>query len=149
MAKVKFTHVPYRSAVYGVAGALSGEVDMVILVASSAASYVISNRMRALAVLDKKRVASLPNVPTAPEAGVPDLIAVNWYIVLAPAGTPRPIVERLNVEVVNAMNADDTRDRLQSLGGEPNAATPEQTEAFLRAEFERWGKVIREAGIKP
>lgn len=148
MTKVKFTHVPYKSASFGVIGALGGEVDMVILVASSAASYIASGKMRPLLLLDKNRVASLPNVPSSPEAGVPELIAVNWYIVLAPAGTPRAIVERLNADAVQGMNAADTRERLHALGAEPNAATPEQTEAFLRAEFERWGKVIREAGIK-
>ena len=148
MAKIKFTHVPYKSASFGVVGALSGEVDMVIIVASSAASYIASGKMRPLLLLDKKRVAALANVPSSPEAGVPDLIAVNWYIVLAPAGTPRAIVERLNAESVAGMNAADTRERLQALGAEPNAATPEQTEAFLRSEFERWGKVISEARIK-
>jgi tripartite-type tricarboxylate transporter receptor subunit TctC len=149
MTKVKLTHIPYKSASLGVVGAMSGEVDMVVLVASSAAGFVNAGKMRPLVVLNDKRVRSLPDTPSALEAGVPDLIAVNWYIVLAPAGTPRPIIERLNADAVAGMNTADSRERLQALGAEPNAATPAETEAFLRAEFERWGKVIREAGIKP
>src|SRR6266702_3368581 len=89
-------------------------------------------------------VGSVPH----PAAGLPKLVVVNWYALLAPAGTPRAIVERLNAESVKAMNAPDTRERLAGLGGEPLSATPEQTAALLKAEYEQWGKVIREAGIK-
>lgn len=148
LAKVRFVHVPYKSATFGIAGAMSGEVDMVILVVSSAVSYVKAGKMRALVVLDVKRVDSMPEVPTSAEAGMPQLIAVNWYALLAPANTPRPVIERLNAESVKAMSAPDTRERLHAMGGEPGPGTPEQTAAFLRAEYERWGKVIREAGIK-
>lgn len=149
MAKVKFTHVPYKTASLGLIGAMSGEVDMVISVAASTAPYVNTGRMRPLVIMNEKRLAALPQVPTSAEAGVPGLIAVNWYIVLAPAGTPRTIIERLNAESVKAVNAPDSRERLISLGGEPTSATIEQTADFLRAEYERWGKVIREAAIKP
>jgi tripartite-type tricarboxylate transporter receptor subunit TctC len=89
----------------------------------------------------------MPGVPTSAEAGTP-LVAVNWSALLAPAGTPRAIVERLNAEAVKAMNAPETRERLAKLGGEALTATPEEAAVFLRREFEQWGKVIREAGIK-
>jgi tripartite-type tricarboxylate transporter receptor subunit TctC len=148
LAKIRFTHVPYKSATFGVAGAMSGEVDMVILVASSADAYVRTGKMRALVVLDEKRIDSMPTVPTSAESGMPQLLAVNWYALLAPAGTPLAIIERLNVESVKAMSAPDTRERLHAMGGEPNPGTAEQTAAFLRAEYVRWGKVIRDAGIK-
>lgn len=148
MANIKFTHVPYKGAGLGLIGAMSGEVDMVISVAASVAPYVASGRMRPLVVMNEKRLASLPNVPTSAEAGVPGLIAVNWYIVLAPAGTPRAIIERLNAESVKAVNAPDSRERLIAQGGDPTSATPEQSAEFLRAEYERWGRVIRAAGIK-
>lgn len=146
-AKVKFTHVPYKSATFGLVGAMSGEVDMVIVVTSSATSYIRSGRMRPLALLDRKRAASLPDVPTAVESGFPDLVAVNWYAVLAPAGTPSAIVERLNAESVKAMSAPDYRAPLQEMGAEPSAFSVEQTAQFLRAEHARWGRVIREAGL--
>lgn len=147
-AKIKFTHVPYKSATFGIAGALSGEVDMVIVVISSAVSYVHAGKMRALTILDTKRNQSIPEVQTSAEAGMPGLIAVNWYAILVPAGTPRPIVDRLNAESVKAMSAPDMRERFAKLGGEVHTGTPEQTADFLRGEHERWGKVIRDANIK-
>jgi tripartite-type tricarboxylate transporter receptor subunit TctC len=146
--KVKFTHVPYKSATFGIAGALSGEVDMVIVVISSAVSYVNAGKMRALAILDTRRNGSIPDVPTSAEAGLPGLVAVNWYAILVPTGTPRPIIDRLNAESVKAMSAPDMRERFAKLGGEIHTRNPEQTAEFLRGEHERWSKVIREAGIK-
>lgn len=148
LAKIKFTHVPYKSATFGLAGAMSGEVDMVIVVVSSAVSYVKAGRMRPIVVLDTRRNGSIPEVPTSAEAGMAALIAVNWYAVLVPAGTPPAIIERLNTESVKAMSAPDMRERFAALGGEPQTASPEQTAAFLRSEYERWGKVIRESGLK-
>lgn len=148
LTKVKFTHVPYKSATFGIAGALSGEVDMVIVVVSSAVSYVHSGKMRALAILDTKRNGSIPDVPTSAEAGLPGLVAVNWYAILVPTGTPRPIIDRLNAESVKAMSAPDMQERFARLGGTIHTGTPEQTAEFLRAENERWDKVIREAHIK-
>src|SRR6267154_1001682 len=102
---------------------------------------------RARAVLDSKRSSAMPEVPTAAEAGTA-LVAVNWYMLLAPAGTPRAVVDRLNAESVKAMNAADIRERLTGLGGEPTSGSPEDAAAFLRREYEQWGKVVREAGIK-
>jgi tripartite-type tricarboxylate transporter receptor subunit TctC len=146
--KVKFTHVPYKSATFGIAGALSGEVDMVIVVISSAVSYVHSGKMRALAILDSKRNGSIPAVPTSAEAGLPGLVAVNWYAILVPAGTPQPIISRLNTESVKAMSTPEMRERFAKIGGAIHTRTPEQTAEFLRGEHARWGKVIGEARIK-
>lgn len=147
-SKIKFTHVPYKSATLGIAGALSGDVDMVIVVISSAVPFVQSGRMRALAILDNKRNSSIPDVQTSKEAGLPGLIAINWYTIMTPAGTPRPIIERLNAESVKAMAAPDMREKFAGMGGDVATGTPEQTGEFLRAENDRWGKVIREANIK-
>ena len=147
-AKVDIVHVPYKSATLALTAALGGETDIVIVAASSAASYVKDGRMRAIAVLDTKRSSAMPDVPTAAEAGMKELVAVNWYILLAPAGTPQAIVDRLNAESVKAMAAPDMRERLVGLGGEPSALTPTETAAFLRQESAQWGKVIRERGIK-
>lgn len=146
--KIKFTHVPYKSATFGIAGALSGEVDMVIVVISSAVSYVQSGKMRALAILDEKRNDSIPAVPTSAEAGLPGLIAVNWYAILVPVGTPQPIISRLNTESVKAMSTPEMRERFAKIGGAIHTRTPEQTAEFLRAEHARWEKVIRAANIK-
>jgi tripartite-type tricarboxylate transporter receptor subunit TctC len=147
MAKVDLLHVPYKSATLALTGLLAGEVDVVVVAASSVAAYVKEGRVRALATLDSKRSSAMPEVPTATEVGMP-IVAVNWYVLLAPAGTPRAIVERLNAESVRAMHAPDVRERLQGLGGEPVAGSPEEVAAFLKKEYEQWGRVIREAGIK-
>jgi tripartite-type tricarboxylate transporter receptor subunit TctC len=147
MAKIDLLHVPYKSATLALTGLLAGEVDIVIVAASSVAAYAKDGRVRALAVLDARRSSAMPEVPTAGEAGM-NIVAVNWYVLLAPAGTPREIVARLNAEAGRAMHASEVRGRLEALGGEPVTASPEDTAAFLRKEVEQWGKVIREAGIK-
>jgi tripartite-type tricarboxylate transporter receptor subunit TctC len=146
-AKVDILHVPYKSATLALTGLLAGEVDVVVVAASSVAAYVKDGRLRALATLDSKRSSAMPEVPTATEAGMP-IVAVNWYVLLAPAGTPHAIVERLNIESVRAMHEPDVRERLRGLGGEPVSGSPDDTAAFLRKEYEQWGRVIREAGIK-
>ncbi len=148
LTKTQIVHVPYKSATIALVGATSGEVDMVIAAVPVIAPYVQQNRLRPLAVLDAKRLASMPGVPTATEAGVPQLQVVFWYVLLAPAGTPREIVERLHAESVKAMQAADTRERFATIGAETTSHTTEQTAAFLRDEQARWGKLIREAGIK-
>ena len=147
-ANIRFTHVPYKSATFAISGALSGDVDMVIVVISSAVSYLNAGKMRGIFLMDTKRNPSAPQVPTSAEAGMPGLIAVNWYALLAPAGTPRSIVERLNVDAIRVMNTPDTRASLAAMGGEPASFSPEQTVDFLRAEYARWGKVILGARIK-
>jgi tripartite-type tricarboxylate transporter receptor subunit TctC len=148
VAKVKFTHVPYKTASQGMVGAMSGDVDMVITVVASGVSYVKDGRMRGIVVMDRKRSQSMPEVPTSAEAGMPELLAVNWYALLAPAGTPRAIVERLNAEAVKVMSPPDVQAKMRALGGEPALATPAETAEFMRGEYERWSKVVRGANIK-
>jgi tripartite-type tricarboxylate transporter receptor subunit TctC len=148
LSKANILLVPYKGATFALVGAMSGEVDVVIPAASAVAPYVKNNRMRVLAVLDSKRLTSMPEVPTSAEAGMPQLLIVNWYVLTAPAATPRAIVDRLNAEVVKVMQMPETHTYLAGIGGEPISSTPEQAAAFLRAETERWGKVIRDAGIK-
>lgn len=148
LARIKILLVPYKGATFALVGAMSGEVDVVIPSASTVEPYVKANRMRALAILDAKRLVSLPDVPTSAEAGMPQLLIVNWYVLAAPAGLPRAIVDRLNAESAKVMQAPETRVYFAGLGGDPVSTTPEQTAAFLRAEHERWSKLIRAAGIK-
>jgi tripartite-type tricarboxylate transporter receptor subunit TctC len=148
LAKVKFTHVPYKTASLGLVGAMSGDVDMVITVVSSGVSYAKDGRMRGIVVMDTRRSQSLPDMPTSAEAGMPELLAVNWYALMAPAGTPRAIVDRLHAESVKVMSPPDVQSRMRAMGGEPEARTPDQTATFMRGEYARWSKVVREAGIK-
>lgn len=148
LSKTDILLVPYKGATFALVGAMSGEVDVVIPAASAAAPYVQSKRMRALAVLNTSPVKSMPGVPTAAQAGMPQLLIVNWFVLASPAGTPRAIVERLNAEVGKVMQSAETRKQFDALGGEVAVNTPEQAGAFVREEYERWGRVIREANIK-
>jgi len=148
LARVKVLSVPYKGATFALVGAMSGEVDVVIPAASAVEPYVKARRMRALAVLDAKRLASMPDVPTSAEAGMPQLLIVNWYVLAGPAGMPRAIVDRLNAESARVMQSQETRTYLSGLGGDPVATTPEQAAAFLRSEHERWARLIHDAGIK-
>ena len=149
LTKTQIVHVPYKGGALGLVGAMSGEVDIVFTTMSAAAaSYVNEGKMRGLAILDKKRVVSVSQIPTSAEAGLPQLIAINWYVLLAPAGTPREIIDRLNTEAAKIMHTAETRERFLAVGGEPASATPEQTAEFLRVEYARWSKVIKDAGIR-
>jgi tripartite-type tricarboxylate transporter receptor subunit TctC len=148
LTKTNILLVPYKGASFALVGAMSGEVEMVIPAASAVEPYARDKRMRVLAVLDTKRVNSMPQVPTSVESGMPEFQIVNWYVLAAPAATPRAVIDRLNAEMTKVMQSPDTREHFAGIGGEPVSTTPEQAMAFLRAEYERWGKVIREAGIK-
>ena len=148
LAKINIVSVPYKGASFALVGALGGEVDVVIPAVSSAEPFVKDKRMRALAILDTKRVDSMPDVPTSAEAGMPEFLIVNWYVLAGPAAMPRAIVERLNTEINKVSQMADTRKQFMNIGGEPVVSTPDQAAKFLRDEAQRWGKVMRDANIK-
>jgi tripartite-type tricarboxylate transporter receptor subunit TctC len=148
LSKTSILLVPYKGASFALVGAMSGEVDFVMPAASAVQSYAKANRMRVLAVLDQKRNSALPDVPTAAEAGMPQLLIVNWYVLTAPTGTPRAVLQQLNAETARVMQSSETRSQFANMGGEATGTTPDEAVAFLRAETERWSKVIRDAGIK-
>ena len=147
LTKTNLLHVPYKSGAIGLISAMAGEVDVILTSANSVEPFVNSGRMRALAVLDGKRLASMPKVPTSAEAGIPQLLVANWYALLAPAGTAQAIINQLNAESVKIMKLPETRERLTALGAEPNFSTPEQAGAYIREEQARWGRVVKEANI--
>jgi tripartite-type tricarboxylate transporter receptor subunit TctC len=148
LGKINILLVPYKGASFGLIGAMSGEVDVVIPAASAVEPYVKDKRMRALAILHTRPVDSLPGVPTAAQAGIPQLLIVNWFVLAAPAGTPPAIIERLNSEVSKVMQTPESRQHFAALGGDVTTTTPSEAAAFVRDEYVRWGKVIREANIK-
>ena len=148
LSKTNILLVPYKGATFALVGAMSGEVDVVIPAASAVEPYVNDKRMRALAVLHTKPVAALPGVPVAAEAGMPQLLIVNWFVLAAPAGTPRVVIERLNAEVNKVIRTAESQKHFAALGGNVTTGTPEQAGAFVREESERWGKVIRDANIR-
>jgi len=146
---ISMVHVPYKGAALALSAMLGGEVDLVTSTVPAAIPLVANGRVRALAVMAPARVAALPNVPTTAEAGMPELVVITWYGLFAPAGVKPDIIERLNSEFVSAMNAPDTRGKLAKVELDVATSTPAETARFVRAEFERWARVIREAGIKP
>jgi tripartite-type tricarboxylate transporter receptor subunit TctC len=113
------------------------------------AAPIRAGKLRALAVLADKRVAALPDVPTSAEAGLPGVEAIVWNGIFVPAGTPRPVIQVLHREIVRAYNAPDVKSQVEAGGGYVAADTPEEFAAFIRAETAKWGKVGRDAGIKP
>jgi tripartite-type tricarboxylate transporter receptor subunit TctC len=144
---IDILHVPYKGAYVALVGLLGGEVDMVVTVPMGVAQYIKQGKLRALATLAPQRSNVLPEVPTTAEAGLPQLVVVNWYALLAPAGTPREIIDRLNMELVKIMKLSETRERFASFGADPTPSTPQELSEFLRADTVRWAKVIKDAGI--
>lgn len=147
LAKVNIVHVPYKGANLAMTGMMGGEVDMVVIGITNAVAQIKAGKVRGLAVLGAARVASLPDVPTAREAGVEGFEVTSWYGLLAPAGTPRDIIGRLNAEWVRIAADADTKEKMQTAGFETVATPPEQFAAFIRQDIVRWGRIIKEANL--
>jgi tripartite-type tricarboxylate transporter receptor subunit TctC len=147
LAKIDIVHVPYKGGAGMMVGLMGGEVDIVNIGVPGAWSQIQAGKIRALAVFSKKRALSLPNVPTAIEAGYDDLVMPGWYGLLAPAGTPRDIVNRLHSDWVKIAAMSDTKELMQKAGFEAVSDTPEQFSEFIKAETGRCGKIIKEANI--
>jgi tripartite-type tricarboxylate transporter receptor subunit TctC len=147
MAGLKMTHVPYKGAGPALIGLVGGEVQLMISGLASGLAYIKQKQVRALAVTSEKRLSQVPEIPTVAET-VPGYEAVSWYAILTRAGTPRAIIDRLNREVAMAIRSPDVNTKLVSGGVDPEALTPEQLGAKIRAETERWGKVVKAAGVK-
>ena len=146
--KINIVHVPYKGASIALTAMLSGEVDMVTSTIPATIPLVNSGRIRALAVLAPKRVATLPKVPTSAEAGMPELVVISWYGLVAPAGINPAIIEHLNAEVVKLMNAPEVKSKLAQVELDASTGTPADFARFVRAEYEKWGRVIKEANIR-
>ncbi|HXJ09823.1 MAG TPA: tripartite tricarboxylate transporter substrate binding protein [Burkholderiales bacterium] len=148
VAGVKLVHVPYKGVNLAMQDVLAGNVQLVFIGIPAAAPHIRAGKLRALAVVAPQRSSALPDVPTAAEAGLPGFEVTTWYGVLAPAGTPRAIVERLNTELGRIMLAPELQPRLADMATEPRSGTPEAFAAYLREETAKWGKVIRDAGLR-
>lgn len=148
LEKLNIVHVPYKGATQATLALIGGEVDEVIVSVASGLPLIQAGKVRPLAVLSEQRVATLPGVPTAKEAGVDNFTMSIWYGMLAPAGTPRDIVSRLSREVIKALESPDFRSRLTAIGIDPWPGTPEQLADLLRSETARYATIIRSAGLR-
>ena len=147
LEKIDIVHVPYKGVTQAMTAMMGGEVDEVIMPVTTAVPQIRAGKVRALVVLTERRIATLPDVPTAKEAGVDGFTMPLWYGMFAPAATPRDIVSRLSRELVRALEAPDMRERLTALGVEPWPGTAEQLGELLRADIERYGTIVRSAGL--
>ena len=147
-AGVKFTHVPYKGAAQALTDVLGGQVPLLAQGLGVVSVQAKAGKLRVLAVTGTERSALLPDVPTVREAGIPDFEFATWFAVVAPAGTPRAIIDLLNAEIVKAAAAPDVRDALVPLGYDVAPGSPEQLTESIRAGLARMGRIIREAGIK-
>jgi tripartite-type tricarboxylate transporter receptor subunit TctC len=149
MSGIRFQHVQYKGAGQAIVSLLAGEIPVMFTTPPTAMPYIKAGRLRPLGVTTTKRAEALPDVPTISEAGVPGYESVQWFGMLVPAGTPRPILDRLHQEITRAVRAPDMKERLNSLGLDVVASTPEEFGAYMKSETEKWAKVIKTMGIKP
>lgn len=148
LEKIKMVHVPYKGSNQAMLGMIGGQIDMIVIGTPPAVPQVQAGRVRALAVLAAERVPELRDVPSAKEAGFPGFQVLSWYGIVAPAGTPREIVARLNAELTKIMKSPDGRERITGVGFEPMTSTSEHFVDFLQSEMARYAKVIKASGIQ-
>ena len=147
-AKVDMTVVPYKGAAQAVNDLLGGQVSLAFEAAIVELPHVQAGKLRALAVTSSRRSSLLPELPTIAEAGLPGYETVNWYGFLAPAGTPRPVIDRLHRDIVRTLNDPAVKQKLASLGAEVIGNTPQEFADNIRTELERWRTVVKDSGIR-
>ena len=149
LAGIEMQHVPFRGTAPGVTEVMAGRVTVGLANLLTAKPLIEGGKLRALAVTGRTRAQTLPDVPTVEQAGVPGYDAMQWYGLLAPAGTPPAIVNRIQAEVAAALKTPEVRERLSADGAEPVGNTPAEFAAVIREELDKWAKVAKAAGIKP
>jgi tripartite-type tricarboxylate transporter receptor subunit TctC len=147
MAGVRMVHVPYKGGAPAMIDLIAGQVQLVFSSAPTAVPQVKAGKVRGLAVTTAKRSVILPDLPTISEAALPGFEADNWYAIVTTMKTPRPLIQRLNAEFVRALNAPEVQQTLLTQGLEVKTSTPEELGAYMKSEFEKWAKVIKDAGI--
>ena len=148
MTGVKWTHIPYKGAGPALIEMLGGQFSLYFGTMPSVIGYARSGKLRGIAVTGAKRSAAAMDIPTVAESGIPGYAVTTWYGTAAPAKTPREIVERLNSEILRALKSPDMQARFKDYGADPIGNTPEQATAYVQNEINKWGKVIKAAGLK-
>ena len=146
-AKIDIVHIPYKGGAPAVADLVAGKVDMLFTGAPVTISHIKAGRLKLLAVTDSKRAAALPDTPTVGES-LPGFEFNNWYGIMAPAGTPRATIDYLNAEVQRVLALPEVKEKFAALGADPTPGTPEKFGAVMAADAEKWGRVIRQAGVR-
>lgn len=147
MAGIKMVHIPYKGGAPAMIDLLAGQIQLIFSSAPTAVPQVKAGRIRGLAVTTARRSIVLPELPTIAEAGLPGFEADNWYGVVTTMKTPRAVIERLNAEVVRALHTTDVKQLLLTQGLEVRTSTPQEFGSYMKSEFEKWAKVIKDAGI--
>jgi len=149
MAGVDLLHVPYKGTGQALTDLLAGQVDLLFAPSQTVIQHVRAGKLRALATTGARRTATLPDLPTVAESGLPGYEALGWFGVLAPAATPRPIVEQLSADANRVLADPDVRSRMIALGADPRGNTPEEFARFIRDDQAKWAQLMRDAGIRP
>ena len=147
MAKADMLHVPYRGDAASLTALLAGDVPFIIAPPTAVMSNIKAGRIRAIATTGPQRWPGLPDVPTVAEQGVTGYDVRSWAGLMAPVGTPRTVVERLNAETLKALQLPAVRTRLEDMGGEARGSTPEEMKTLVASELQRWTQVVAEANI--
>ena len=148
LAKIDIVHVPYKGGILAINDLLGGHVQMVFADPQPILQHIQSGKARPLAVTGSRRAAVVPDVPTFAEAGLPGFVAENWWGMWLPAGTPRPVVDRLQSDMAKALLSADIKGKFEGMGVDPVSSTPDGLRDFTRAEIEKWAKLVREADIR-
>jgi tripartite-type tricarboxylate transporter receptor subunit TctC len=141
-------HVPYKGAGPAAIDLLAGNIQMMYSNPTAAVPHVKSGKLRGLAVTGRKRLEALPDLPTGVEAGYPQLDVLGWYGIVVPAGTPAPIIAKLNTDMVAALNSPEVRERMKNLGQDLAPSSPEEFQEQIRCDYAVWEKVVRQSGVR-
>jgi tripartite-type tricarboxylate transporter receptor subunit TctC len=147
-AGIDVVHVPYKGNGPATTDLLGGQVSAMFLQYAVARPYIEAGRLRVLATPSGKRSAAMPDVPTIAESGLPGFDVQPWFGVVAPAGTPAPVINRLHAELAKVMQRPEVRQKLASLGAEPTTTTPKEFAGFIDSEITRWAAVVKQSGAK-
>ncbi|MBI4189313.1 MAG: tripartite tricarboxylate transporter substrate binding protein [Betaproteobacteria bacterium] len=149
MTGTKLVHIPFKGAGPATIALMGGEIDFMFSSTTAVVAQVKLGRLRAIAVTGPKRFSEMPNIPTVSEAGLPGFVVTGWFGVVAPAGTPREIINKLGAEIVKVVQQPAVQERFASLGTVPVGSSPQEFAAFLRAEIEKWSRVVKASGARP
>ena len=148
MTGVQMLHIPYKGAQPALTDVIAGQAQLMFATSASAIPYIKAGRLRALAVTGAQRSATVPELPTISEAGVPGFEAITWHGVVVPAATPAATIERLNADIVRVLRMPDLRERLESLGAELATGTPRDFAEYIAREIPKWAKVVKDSGAR-